>query len=244
MYGRNGGGLLASLPPALRLLLLTTAGVFVGQLLVWGFFPPERGFYPVDQVYLGLVPALVVSRGFVWQLFTYQFLHGGFGHIVINMFILWMFGRELEQLWGSGRFLRYYLICGIGGGVANLAMALVPAVNPLVPVVGASGAVLGVLLAYGLLFPNRRILFWGVFPIRARTLVFILVIVDLLFAVWSQQRAEVAHFAHLGGMATGYFLLRGTSGLSRLLGGGGGRKRSRRFRVVRDPRDDDPHNYH
>lgn len=244
-YGSAPGGLLESLPPALRLLLLITAGVFVCQLLVWGFFPTPSGSSSPEMVYLGLVPSLVVSYGFVWQLVTYQFLHGGFGHIVINMFILWMFGRELEPLWGSGRFLRYYLICGIGGGLANLAVALLPAVDPNIPVIGASGATLGVLLAYGLLFPNRRILLYGVFPVRARTLVFIMVILDLLFAVWSQGRSEVAHFAHLGGMATGYLMLRGMSGLGGLLGGTGGRRRRSRFRVVRDRRDDDdPYRFH
>ncbi|MQY63707.1 MAG: rhomboid family intramembrane serine protease [Calditrichaeota bacterium] len=119
----------------------------------------ERMLFPV----FGLVPRLVWSSLMVWQPFTYMFLHAGFWHVALNMFVLWMFGSELEREWGGAAFLRYYFITGVGAGLVTTLFNL----NSTTPVVGASGAIYGVLLAYGLAYPNREVyLFPGLFPAR------------------------------------------------------------------------------
>ena len=150
--------------------------------------------------YLGLSPRLVVTRGFVWQLMTYMFLHGGFWHLAFNMFIIWMFCKQLEAVWGSERFLKYYIFCGIGGA----AFSFIFAFNSLV--IGASGAGYGILLAYAVLFPYNQIYIWGIFPVRARTLVIVLAGIEFLSGV--SGRDGIAHFAHLGGMAAGLLYMR------------------------------------
>lgn len=149
---------------------------------------------------LALHPRLVITRGYIWQIISYMFLHGDVFHIAINMFIIWMFGRELERIWGSRRFLRFYLACGIGGAAFSFAFAYNTAV------IGASAAAYGILLAYGILFPNQRLLLWFFLPIRARTLVIALVFIELVkgFSVSD----GIAHFAHLGGMAAALVFLR------------------------------------
>lgn len=150
--------------------------------------------------YFGLSPRLVLTRGFVWQLVTYMFLHGGFWHLLLNMFIIWMFGNQLEAVWGSERFLRYYLVCGLGGAIFSFIFAF----NSLV--IGASGAGYGILLAYAIMFPYNQIYVWGIFPIRARNLVIILAVVEFLSGI--AGRSGIAHFAHLGGMAAGLIYMK------------------------------------
>lgn len=151
-------------------------------------------------VYFGLSPRLVVTRGFVWQLITYMFLHGGFWHLLLNMFIIWMFGSQLEAVWGGERFLKYYIICGIGGALFSFIFAY----NTLV--IGASGAGYGILLAYAVLFPYNQIYVWGIFPVRARTLVIFLAVIEFLSGI--SGGSGIAHFAHLGGMAAGLLYMR------------------------------------
>jgi membrane associated rhomboid family serine protease len=151
-------------------------------------------------VYLGLSPRLVVTRGFVWQVVTYMFLHGGFWHLFLNMFIIWMFGSQLEAVWGSKRFLQYYVVCGIGGAILSFVFAF----NSLV--IGASGAGYGILLAYAVLFPYNQIYVWGIFPVRARTLVIVLATIEFVSGI--SGRDGIAHFAHLGGMAAGLVYMR------------------------------------
>ncbi len=152
---------------------------------------------------LGLVPRLVRSEGRVWQLFTYMFLHGGFFHFLFNMFALWMFGSELEHHWGTREFLKYYCITGVGAGV----LALITSWNSSVPIVGASGAIYGLLLAYGLYFPDRLIYIWFLIPIKAKHLVILFGIVEF-FAALSQSSSGIAHFAHLGGILVGLAYLK------------------------------------
>ena len=151
-------------------------------------------------VFLGLSPRLVLTRGFVWQLITYMFLHGGFWHLTLNMFIIWMFGSQLEAVWGGERFLKYYIICGIGGALFSFIFAY----NTLV--IGASGAGYGILLAYAVLFPYNQIYVWGIFPVRARTLVIVLAAIEFLSGISGGD--GIAHFAHLGGMAAGLLYMR------------------------------------
>lgn len=152
------------------------------------------------DVYFGLVPA-AFWHGYVWQIFTYMFLHGGFMHIFFNMFVLWMFGRILEEVWGPKRFLTFYLICGLGAGLVN---AIVMPNSP-IPTIGASGAIYGLLMAFAILFPNQLIFLWFLFPIKAKYFVAIMAAIEL-FAGFNPN-SPVAHFAHLGGMAFGYVYL-------------------------------------
>jgi len=151
-------------------------------------------------VMFGLSPRLVVTRGFVWQLVTYMFLHVGFWHLILNMFIIWMFGSQLEAVWGGERFLRYYIICGLGGALFSFIFAF----NALV--IGASGAGYGILLAYAVLFPYNQIYVWGIFPVRARTLVIVLAAIEFLSGISGAD--GIAHFGHLGGMAAGLLYMR------------------------------------
>ncbi len=190
--------------PMVRILLIVNAAVFFIQ-----FFFPRMGLTlrmtPQGPIvhwfgeYFALIPVNVITRGFLWQFITYQFLHGGIFHIIINMFVLWMFGVELESRWGSAGFLRFYLICGIAGG---LAMTLI---NPLgaIPVIGASGAVLGLLGAYAVYWPERMVYVWGIFPLKVKQFVFIIGAVSLLAGMSEAQEGGIAHMAHLGGVLMG-----------------------------------------
>ncbi|MDD5087694.1 MAG: rhomboid family intramembrane serine protease [bacterium] len=148
----------------------------------------------------GLVPAAFFG-GAVWQVVTYMFLHGGFWHILFNMFVLWMFGTALENAWGSREFLKYYFITGIGGG---LCYALFNIGSP-VPTIGASGAIYGLLAAYAILYPNNIIYLWMVIPVRAKWFAVILGVIELYFSLVGG--GGIAHLAHLGGMVMGVLYL-------------------------------------
>ena len=191
-------GLFGSLPPAVRNLLIANVAVFTFQLVA-GAMAQVR----FDRLF-GLVPYDVVHHLFLWQLATYMLLHGGLWHIGFNMLALWMFGTPLEETWGTSKFLRFYFITGIGAGLCTTVVSP----NSMIPTIGASGAVYGLLLAYGVLFPRQTILIWGILPIEARYLVIILG----LMAFWLSLTAAgsgVANIAHLGGMLFGWLYLRG-----------------------------------
>jgi membrane associated rhomboid family serine protease len=161
-----------------------------------------------DQIFSSLVlmPAAVV-RGAVWQLVTYMFLHslGSFWHILFNMLTLWMFGSAVEETWGTRRFLQYYFICGIGAGicvvVANLLFG-----DPNQRVIGASGAIYGLLLAYGMLFPNQTVMMSFLFPIKAKYMVMIFGAIAFLSSF--QTGSTVSNLAHLGGMLFGFIYIK------------------------------------
>src|SRR5262249_2015093 len=160
-------------------------------------------------------------------------LHGGWMHLLLNMFYLVMFGSDLERYWGSREFLKYYFICGIGAGLIQVLFTYVLHSDARVPVIGASGAIFGVLIAYAMAFPNRQILLWFVIPISARVLITILGFIELVTSVeYRNGGGGVARFAHLGGMLVGYLYLKKESigwRLTRTLGQG--RRPSRpRFR--------------
>ncbi|UCD85433.1 MAG: rhomboid family intramembrane serine protease, partial [Deltaproteobacteria bacterium] len=159
----------------------------------------------------GLTPVLVWKKFFVWQLFTYAFLHGGIFHLLFNMFALWMFGCELERYWGTRKFIKYALVTGIGAGISTVIVTP----NLGIPTIGASGVVYGILLAYGLLFPNRLIYLYFLFPIKAKHFVLIFGVIEL-FASLSGPADNIAHLAHLGGMLFGFGYLRYYSLLSGL----------------------------
>ncbi len=147
------------------------------------------------------------GRFHIWQPLTYMFMHSGFSHIFFNMFALWMFGSTLERYWGSKRYLIYYLVTGVGAGVIQeLVWWLTGTVNTMT--VGASGAIFGLLLAYGWLFPNERMMIFPIpIPIPARIFVLGYAAIELFAGVASFSGDNVAHFAHLGGMIFGVILI-------------------------------------
>ena len=180
--------------------------------------------------FLGLVPVLVLKKLFIWQVVTYLFLHGGFFHILFNMFALWMFGSDLERIWGTRRFLTYYFFTGVGAGI--LTLLFTP--GSIVPTIGASGAVYGLLLGFAYYFPERRIYLYMLFPVSARVFVIIFGAIAFLSSI-SQQGSGIAHIAHLGGLVFGWIYIKWAGKyLDRLEA----RRRRNRLRVV-DFRGDD-----
>jgi membrane associated rhomboid family serine protease len=167
-------------------------------------------FAPAVTDVLGLRPAFVVRYFWVWQLATYMFLHGGVFHIVFNMLALWMFGTELERRWGTPFFLKFYAVTGIGAGVLTVLFSLLPfaAAQQLYQanIIGASGAIFGLLLAYALYFPERQIYMYLVFPIPAR--VFVAIIGAIAFLSSLGDSGGVASVTHLGGLAVAYVYLK------------------------------------
>jgi rhomboid family protein len=167
-------------------------------------------FAPAVTDVLGLRPIFVVRYFWVWQLATYMFLHGGVFHIVFNMLALWMFGTELERRWGTPFFLKFYAVTGVGAGVLTVLFSLLPfaAAQQLYQanIIGASGAIFGLLLAYALYFPDRQIYMYLVFPIPAR--VFVAIIGAIAFLSSLGDSGGVASATHLGGLAVAYVYLK------------------------------------
>lgn len=195
-------------PPVIKSLLIANAGIFI-FVYIMNFF--SIGGVPVSYIIrsiFALFPLFTSISGMpafhIWQLVTYMFLHAGFMHLFINMFALWMFGMELENNWGSKRFLIYYFTCGIIAGISNLLLG--PIFGQEGATIGASGAVYGILLAYGIIFPNRQIYIYFLFPIRAKYFVMLFIGLEIFAGVTGTQDG-IAHFAHLGGAAGGYLLL-------------------------------------
>jgi membrane associated rhomboid family serine protease len=165
---------------------------------------------PQLREYLGLMPLLVVHQFWVWQLATYMFLHAGLFHILFNMLALWMFGAELERIWGTRYFLKFYLLTGVGAGALTVLFSLLPfgfaqQVQHSV-IVGASGAIFGLLLAYAMYFPERPILLI-VFWVPAKWCVAILGAIALFSSL--SDTGGTANATHLGGLIVGYLLLKG-----------------------------------
>jgi membrane associated rhomboid family serine protease len=166
-------------------------------------------FMPSLQLQLGLVPMWVVREKRVWQLATYMFIHAGMFHIIFNMLALWMFGAELERIWGTRFFLKFYFITGIGAGILTVLLSLMPfAVAQQLyasDIVGASGAIYGLLLAYALYFPDRKIYYMMLFPIPAR--VFVLIMGAVAFLSSLSESGGVANATHLGGLLVAWVYL-------------------------------------
>jgi membrane associated rhomboid family serine protease len=248
-YSR-GGALGGALTEGVKYLLIWNVIFFLVQRFVWG-----GGIAALQHTYivtiryrgdlmrvpysvgrleelLGIVPALVWQKGFLWQVVTYMFLHGGFFHILLNMFALWMFGSDLERVWGTRRFIIYYFFTGIGAGL--MTVLLTP--HGSVPTIGASGAVYGILLAYALLFPERRVLLYFLIPIPVRIFVLMFGGIELLNAI-TQPGDSIAHVAHLGGLAFGWIFMRGL-GPNAIWQRWTWRRRRKHLRVVDFTRDD------
>jgi membrane associated rhomboid family serine protease len=188
------------LTPAIKMIVIANVAMFVAAIIL-----------PTITLYLGLRPADAFGRLYIWQPFTYMFLHGGPFHILFNMLTLWMFGTELERMWGSRFFTKYYFVTGLGAAATQVLLSLAPGAFGVqmynTMTIGASGAVFGVLLAYALYFPNRTILFMFIFPLPAKVFVMILGAIALYSAMGSG--GGVAHTAHLGGLVAGYLYLKG-----------------------------------
>jgi len=198
--------------PAVQWLILANAAVFMLEVLLRVF--SGIGAYNRILLWFGLVPDAVIHGLRIWQPFTYLFLHAGdtIWHLLTNMFMLWMFGRELEIVWGRDRFLRYYFLTGVGAGLINLAVNLVPLAwgQPLstTPTIGASGAIFGVLLACAILFPDRQVTMFPI-PIKMSMRTFMIVMIVLEFlGTFGVGGDNISHFCHFGGMLVGYVYLR------------------------------------
>ncbi len=187
--------------PGVKWLLIVNCVMFVVYFLAAG---TRLGQFLMP---LGLMPNAVLM-GAIWQPFTYLFLHSpyGFSHILMNMLTLWMFGTPLEGVWGTRQFLKYYFFCGVGAGICVVVLNLLAGTGHL-RTIGASGAIYGLLLAFGILFPRATIYFFMMFPIEARWYVLIMGAIVFLSA-WGDAGGGVSHFAHLGGMVFGYVWLR------------------------------------
>lgn len=207
-------------------LVLILQGMITGSSVIFDLF--------------ALVPAQVITKFWIWQPFTYMFLHSsGVTHILFNMLVLWWCGSELELRWGARFFLIYYLVCGVGAGLVYLLGTLIyylitgSVISLATPLVGASGATYGLMLAYGLLFGDRVIYFMMLFPMKARYFVMIIGAVELLYLMDSGMGSKVANLAHLGGIVVGFIFLAVVARL-RMQKSGGGSKRGRRLKLVVD----------
>lgn len=202
-----GGGL----PYGIRLLLIINVAVFLLQS------------FGLQSFLLGnfaLRPAALLDSFAVWQLVTYMFLHGGIWHILFNMLALWMFGRELEQTWGTRNFLRFYFFCGIGAGVCIVLMNALFG-NPNSITLGASGAIYGIMLASAVLWPDRIVYLQMLFPIKMKYMVMIYGAIAFLGS--TNMNSGVSDIGHLGGLLCGWIYLK-----TPLLGGSRRRSSSRR----------------
>lgn len=158
--------------------------------------------------WFGLNPRLVFTRGFLWQPFTYMFLHAGLWHVGLNMLMLWMFGSELERIWGHREFLRYYFITGVGSGLFSLVPYLFAVFtgSSMVPsIIGASGAVYAILLAYAMTYPERTVLLYFIMPIKVKYLMLIMGVITFLSV---GNGDGISHITHLGGLVVGWVYLK------------------------------------
>jgi membrane associated rhomboid family serine protease len=182
-----------NMPPAIKALIVANISVYLMSQVVGGRF--------FDM--FGLVSQHVLVDRWVWQPFTYLFIHGGFMHLLFNLFALWMFGMPVESQWGQVEFLKYYLLCGLGAAAASVAMAP----HSAVPVIGASGPVYGMLVAFAMLYPDAVVYLYFLIPVKAAHMAVLFGLIEF-FAGATGSNPGIARFAHLGGMATGFLYIR------------------------------------
>jgi membrane associated rhomboid family serine protease len=218
----NFGGFLEN-TPILRTLLLVNVGIFLFELFfgklrlsgisVDNYIAHYFNLYPLGPARQYPGDLLGPAQFYPWQLVTYMFLHdtGGIMHIAFNMLFLWMFGTQFEIIWGPKKFLTYYFLCGLGGAVAHLVIS--PLLGGAGPLLGASGAIFGFLVAFGLLFPDQYLLVFFFIPMKAKYAIFLFVAWEFI-SVGSAD--NIGHLAHLGGAVAGLIYLLATSGGTRL----------------------------
>lgn len=194
--------------PVVQALLILNGGIFFIELFAGTQLIEVFALWPV--VPSGAMIYGVAAPHFqIWQLFSYSFLHGGVMHLLLNMYALWMFGSRIEQVFGSKNMAKYYIVCVLGAALVQLFVASLSArEGAIYPTIGASGGVFGILLAFGMTFPNERLML--IFPpviLKAKWFVLIYGAVELWAGI-TGTTVSIAHFAHLGGMLFGYILLR------------------------------------
>lgn len=206
---RNFGGFF-SFPPIIKNLLIINGVVFFVQLIMENIsFNGYPGWYVINK-WFALNPISGVDAGGrpfnfqIWQLITYQFMHGGFSHILFNMFALWMFGASIEDMFGSKKFLTFYLLAGVSAGLLHLFVSPLLGGSPAVTI-GASGAVYGILIAYALFFPDNLIFLYFLIPVKAKYLIGFLIVIE--FLAIDSASSGVAHLAHLGGALFGFLYI-------------------------------------
>jgi membrane associated rhomboid family serine protease len=194
-------------PPGVKWLLISNIAIF---LLT--FFAALQGSHLASR-WFGLVPYRVVPGFEVWRLFTYLFLHdpGNFGHILFNMLALWMFGKDIESAWGTKRFLKFYFLCGVVSGFCVIVLNYLFGSSH-TNTIGASGAIFGLLVAFGMMYPDVTVLFSFLFPIKAKY--FVMIIGAITFLSSFQANTGVSNFAHLGGMVFGFIYMKARWGAS------------------------------
>jgi len=195
------------IPPVVRTLLIVNVGMFLLEVVSGGQLISALALWPLGSS--GSTVLMQAESSFqLWQLVSYSFLHGSVMHLLLNMYALWLFGSRMENVWGSKSFTLYYFVCVIGAGLVQLFIATQAArEGGIYPTIGASGGVFGLLLGFGLTFPNERLLL--IFPpvaMQAKWFVLIYGIIELWAGVTGAE-VGVAHFAHLGGMLFGFLLL-------------------------------------
>lgn len=199
--------------PVVRILLFINIAIFACLTLFGGQVHAALGV-PYEALFMsmfGLQPQAIIHQKTIWQLVTFLFIHGHFWHLLFNMLGLWWFGSDLERVWGSRTFFRYFLFTGIGSGVISMAMNL--------PTIGASGSIYGLLFAFGMLYPNRVIYLYFVLPIKAKYFVLLFGLIELALLV-SSKTSGINHWAHLGGLFFGFiwfFLARNQINFTQLL---------------------------
>src|SRR5579862_6018033 len=198
----TGAFYIPGFPKGVKWLLISNVAIFI-----LNFFTDRFGLSG-PLIFLKLIPVAVVKDFFVWQLVTYAFLHQGFGHIIWNMLALWMFGADIERVWGTRRFVQFYFFCAVGAGLCVVvANYIVPVIgDPASRTVGSSGAIFGILMAYAILFSDREILFGLLIPIKVKY--FVMIIGAVAFLSSFGVNSGVSNFAHLGGLLFGYLFLK------------------------------------
>lgn len=193
------------MPPVTLALLISNVLLFVMQGVYGNLLIEAFALWPFGNAALGAELGQTIPEFAPWQLITYGFLHGGFTHLFFNMFALWMFGSQLERLWGSSPYASFVLVGIVGAGLAQQAVSAFTG-SPY-PTVGASGGVYAVLLGFGMMFPNRMVmLLIPPIPMKAKYLVMIFGALELYLGVTGTSQG-IAHFAHLGGMVTGLVMI-------------------------------------
>jgi len=206
-YSRGGSSFLQNLPKGIKTLLFINVVVYVLQM----FFNLSRSHVFIDLFAINL---LSIKNLAVWQFVTYMFLHGSFWHLFFNMFVLMVFGREIEEYWGTRIFTRYYLICGIGAGFFIFLIDSLRAGSghPIGYTLGASGAIFGLMLAYALFYPNRELIIFPIpFPIKTKYMILGYAAYSLIPLIFPNAYAQgISHAGHLGGLISGviYFRLK------------------------------------
>ncbi len=194
MYNSNYSFNIPHITKAVKWIIVVNVFVFIITLF--------SGYIEFIHIF-GLIPARIIHYFTIWQMITYMFLHANLLHLVLNMLMLWFFGCGLEAIWGSKRFLKYYFLTGIGAGICSIITSF----DSFVPIIGASGAIFGILVAYALVFPETVVFVFFVFPVKIKYAVLIFGAINL-FGAFNNTGSNIAYFAHIGGGLTGYLYLK------------------------------------